>query len=90
MPGFDVGEDLPGMQIQGGQDGQGAVTNVFVVTSELGLASWHGRKIGCGQANRLNARFFIEAPAIHRFLRCWRCTVFIASTEFASYSCSYA
>ena len=56
---LDTGMHLTGQQIDPGQQAQRAVTFVFMVASEAGMNAGLRRQIGCGVADRLDARLLV-------------------------------
>jgi hypothetical protein len=59
MPILDTGMDLPGQRIDARKQAQRAMALVFVVAREALVDARFGRQVGCGVADRLDARLLI-------------------------------
>src|SRR6516225_11262099 len=64
----DEGMNLPGEQIDPGQEAERAMTLVFMVTREGWVNTRHGRQVRSRRCDGLNARFLIIGHDRHRLV----------------------
>src|SRR5438046_2482482 len=57
---FHARRDVTVLEIQSCQYGTGTESLVFVVATDCGMLSWHGRQIRCGIADCLYARLLVH------------------------------
>src|SRR3979490_551407 len=67
--------DLPGKQVDSGQQAKRAVTFVLVIPREGRVDAGLGRQIGCRRCDGLDSRFFVvgnDRHSLDGFARLWR------------------
>src|SRR3979411_3324721 len=57
--------DLPGKQVDSGQQAQRAMTFVLVIPCKGGVEAGHGRQIGCRRCDGLDSRLFVVGNDRH-------------------------
>src|SRR3978361_1077315 len=58
--------DLPGKQVDSGQQAEGTMTFVLVIPRKGGVDAGLGRQIGCRRCNGLDSRLFVVGDDRHR------------------------
>src|ERR1035437_2790677 len=69
---LDQGMDLPGEQINSGQEAERAMALVLIIARECRVGARHRRQIRCCRSNRLDSRLLVVGDDRHRlawFLR---------------------